>query len=158
MNKNLIHLTLLVLLSFFVCMPVLAQEFPPLPGVKTIAERTVPAPVGVSPELSAIITSHQIPPHIPAPTTQEEWLELQERWDAPFVEVSRVAAKRLGATYETKNIAGVPCYLVTPKEIGERFKDSWLVHLHGGAFVFGGGEGDLDRLSPPTTPPLSCGG
>ena len=143
MNKNLIHLTLLVLLSFFVCIPLLAQEFPPLPGVKTIAERTVPAPVGVSPELSAIITSHQIPPHIHAPTTQEGWLELQERWDAPFAEVSRVAAKRLGATYETKNIAGVPCYLVTPKEIGERFKDSWLVHLHGGAFVFGGGEASV---------------
>ena len=25
-------------------------------------------------------------------------------------------------------------------EVGERFKDRWLVHLHGGAFVFGGGE------------------
>lgn len=140
MNKNPIQITLSIVLALFVCIPAFAQEFPPFPGVKTIAERTVPAPVGVSPELSAVITGHQIPPHIPAPTTQEEWIELQKKWDAPFAEASRAIAKRLGATYVTKNIAGVPCYLVTPREIGERFKDRWLVHLHGGAFVFGGGE------------------
>lgn len=143
MNENLIRLIISIVFTLFACMPVSAQELPQLPGVKTMGERTVPAPVGVSPELSAIIASHQIPPYIPAPTTQKEWLELQEQFDAPFAEVARGAAEKLGATYETKNIGGVPCFLVTPKEIGERFKDRWLVHIHGGAFVFGGGESAL---------------
>jgi acetyl esterase/lipase len=143
MNKILIRLTAFIALTIFACVPSFAQDFPPLPGVKTMAERTIPPPVGVSPELSAIIASHQIPPYVPSPTTQEEWLELQEKFDAPFAEEARAAAKRLGVTYETKNIAGVPCYLVTPKEISERFKDRWLVHIHGGAFVFGGGDSAL---------------
>ena len=37
----------------------------------------------------------------------------------------------------------MPCFLVTPKTVGERFKDRWFVHLHGGAFVLNGGEGCL---------------
>lgn len=109
----------------------------------TLSERTVPVPVGMSPEMTAIIANRQIPPTLPVPETQEEWLNLQAAVDAPFDVVSQTAAKQLGATYEVKQIAGVPCYLVTPKKIGERFKDVWLVHLHGGAFVFGGGEAAL---------------
>lgn len=140
MSKNLIHFSLSLLLSLIVCMPAFALEFPPVPGVMTMGERIVPAPVGLSPELSEIIAGRQIPPEIPAPSSQEEWLVIQEQWDLPFVDLARAAAKRLGATYEEKEIGGVPCYIVTPREIGERFKDSILVHLHGGAFVFGGGE------------------
>jgi monoterpene epsilon-lactone hydrolase len=140
MNKNLIRLTISLVLALFACGPSYAQEFPPMPGVKTLPERTVPVPPGLSPELSAIIGNHQIPPYIPAPTSLEGWLEMQRMWDEPFDEMSRVAAKNLGATYEPMKIAGVPCYLVTPNEIDERFKDLWFVHIHGGAFVFGGGE------------------
>ena len=140
MSKNPIHFSVSLLLSLILAIPAFAQEFPPVSGVMTMGERIVPAPVGLSSELGAIIADHQIPPVISPPTTQEGWLEIQEQWDAPFAEMSQAAAKRLGATYAAKEIAGVPCYLVTPNEIGERFKDSILVHLHGGAFVFGGGE------------------
>jgi len=143
MNKNLIRFTIPIVIAVFACAPGSAQEFPPLPGAKIMTKRTVPVPVGVSPELREIIASHQIPPSVPAPTTEGEWLELQEKFDAPFAKVARAAAKRLGVTYEKKNIAGVPCYLVTPKEIKKRFKDRWFVHLHGGAFVFGGGDSAL---------------
>jgi acetyl esterase/lipase len=50
-------------------------------------------------------------------------------------------AEKLGASWKAIEVAGVPCFLVTPKKIGERFKDRWLVHIHGGAFVLNGGEG-----------------
>ncbi len=116
------------------------QEFPPVQGVKTMTERSVPTPVGLSPELTEIIADHQIPPFIAAPSTQEEWLALQKAWDAPFSEISRAFADRIGATYESTTVAGVPCFLVTPSVVSDRFEDVWLVHLHGGAFVFGGGE------------------
>ena len=52
-------------------------------------------------------------------------------------------AKKVGASYESMKIDGVPCYLVTPMRIGDHFKDCWLVHLHGGAIVFGGSEAAL---------------
>ncbi len=141
MKKKISSATLFIIsATLIVTISVYAQEFPPFPGVKTMGERIVPAPVGLSSELGAIIANHQIPPVISPPATQEGWLELQAQWDAPFAEMSQDAAKRIGATYEAKEIAGVPCYVVTPNEIGERFKDSIFVHLHGGAFVFGGGE------------------
>ena len=126
----------------FLCLTAWAEE---APGAKTMAERTVPVPAGVSAELRAVIASHRIPPAAPtpAPTTREGWLKLQRTWDAPNAEVSRAVAKKIGATYESMKVGGVPCYLVTPKEIGKRFKDRWLVHIHGGAFVFNGGEASV---------------
>jgi len=139
MNKQQMRITTAGILALLTCMPGFTHDLPPLSGVKVLTERKVPSPVGVSQELGEIIASHRIPPYLPAPTTQEEWLELQKAFDAPFAEASRVAAKTLGMTVEEKNIAGVPCYLITPKEIGERFKDRQLIHIHGGAFVFNGG-------------------
>ena len=141
-TSNIIPVFTLIL-GFFVSALSFAQELPPQPGAKVMPERVVPTPVGVSVEFGEIIASHQIPPALPVPKNQEEWLALQEEWDAPFAEVARSAAKKLGLTYEQKEIAGVPCYVVTPKEIADRFKGRSLIHLHGGAFVFGGGEASV---------------
>jgi acetyl esterase/lipase len=115
-----------------------AQESP---GSKAMEERTVPVPTGVSKEFHELIATRQIPPALPVPQTREEWLEVQQKWDAENANVARDLAKKLGATWESMEVAGVPCFLVTPKKIGERFKDRWLVHIHGGAFVLNGGEG-----------------
>jgi acetyl esterase/lipase len=112
-----------------------------LPGAKTMAERTVPAPAGVSAELRELITSRQIAPAMPVPTTRDAWLDVQRNWDEANAAVARDFARKHGATYESMEVAGVPCFLVTPREVGERFEDRWLVHVHGGAFVLNGGEG-----------------
>ena len=122
----------------FLWLPAWAEE---APGAKTMAERSVPVPAGVSAELRELIAGRQLPPAVPVPTTREGWLEVQQGWDQTNAAVARNFANKHGATYEPMEVAGVPCYLVTPKEIGERFKDRWLVHVHGGAFVLNGGEG-----------------
>ena len=55
-----------------------AQELLPVfPGVTTLGARVVPSPVGVSPEMTKIITARQIPPDIPVPATTQEWLKQQ---------------------------------------------------------------------------------
>lgn len=124
--------------------PALAQELLPVfPSVITLPDRTVPAPVGVSPELAAIITSRQMPPAIPVPETTEGWLELQQLFDAPGEEMGRQGAERLGVTFEVRDIAGVRVYIVTPAQLSERFQGRAFVHVHGGAFVFGGGDSAL---------------
>jgi acetyl esterase/lipase len=105
-----------------------------------MTERTVPAPAGVSAELRELISSREVPDPLRVPETDEEWLEVQRRWDADSAKVARTLAKKLGASFEPIEVAAVPCFLVTPKKIGERFGDRWLVHIHGGAFVFNGGE------------------
>ena len=136
--------THLALIAFaFLTAPWLTASSQEFLGEKRMENRTVPVPAGVSDQLRVIIAGHQVPTAAPAPTTREGWLELQRSFDAAGAEESRNAAKNTGATYEPMEIAGVPCYLVTPKEVGSRFKDRWLVHIHGGAFVFNGGEASV---------------
>ncbi len=121
-----------------------AQELLPVfPGVTTLGERTIPSPVGVSPEMTEIIGVRQIPPDIPAPSTRKAWLEFQALFDAPGEALGRQGAELTGTTYEVKAIAGVRTYFVTPKKINDRFADRLFVHTHGGAFVFGGGDSAL---------------
>nr|ACZ16565.1 putative esterase [uncultured bacterium] len=121
-----------------------AQELPPIfPGVTTLGERTIPAPVGISPEMLEVVKERQIPPVIPAPETTEGWLELQALFDVAGEELGRAAAAYNEVTYEVKEIAGVRTYIVTPKELNERWGDRFFVHTHGGAFVFGGGDSAL---------------
>lgn len=106
----------------------------------TMDARAIPTPAGISAEFAQILENRVIPEPLPVPTNTEEWIALQTQFDAPGVEVTRKALERSGATYETKQIAGVETFLVTPKNVAPEYKDKWLVHIHGGAFVFGGGE------------------
>jgi acetyl esterase/lipase len=106
-------------------------------------DRSVPSTFGVSPEMTDVIAARQIPPDLPPPTTKQEWLQLQEAVDAPGGELAQEGAKRLEVSYEVKEIAGVRTYMVTPKKINKRFADRVFVHVHGGAFVFGGGDSAL---------------
>jgi acetyl esterase/lipase len=128
----------LVVVVSFMLLDVRAQE---VPDGRIMAERIIPPPAGVSVELRELIASRPTAPAMPVPTTREAWLEVQKTWDEANAAVARDFAKKHSATYEPMEVAGVPCFLVTPRTVSERFKDRWLVHLHGGAFVLNGGEG-----------------
>ncbi len=145
MKRNIvIRIILIVVLALFIKTPNIAQELPPVfPGVTTLGERTIPAPAGLSPEMLEVVKERQFPPVIPVPETTEKWLEFQKFLDTAGEELARQAAKYNGATHEVRKIAGVRTYLVTPKKINERFADRVFVHVHGGAFVFGGGDSAL---------------
>ncbi|MFO6425414.1 alpha/beta hydrolase [Motilimonas sp. KMU-193] len=113
----------------------------------TLESRTIPAPVGVSSPLAEIVQQREIPAAIPVPTNQAEWFTLQQTWDAPGNAQAKEIVARLGIKVTEQEIAGVKTYKLTPKEIAPEFKDRWLVHIHGGAFVFGGGESALREAS-----------
>jgi acetyl esterase/lipase len=138
------HLGSSIAVALFVSTPAFAQELPPIfPGVTTLGERTIPAPVGLSPEMIEVVRERQIPPVIPAPETTEAWLEFQALFDAAGEELGRQAAEFNEVTYEVRDIASVRAYVVTPKEVDERWGDRVFVHVHGGAWVFGGGDSAL---------------
>jgi epsilon-lactone hydrolase len=123
---------------------VIAQELPSIfPGVTTLGERTIPAPVGLSPEMLEVVKERQIPPVIPVPETTEAWLEFQARFDKAGEELGRKAAAYNQVTYKVTEIAGVRTYVVTPKKFDKRWGDRVFVHIHGGAWVFGGGDSAL---------------
>lgn len=72
-TRFLQYLVIPVAVSLFFCSPAVAQELPPIfPGVTTLGERTVPAPVGISPQMLEVVKERQIPPVIPAPETTGE--------------------------------------------------------------------------------------
>jgi len=142
----LFHISLSVFLVFFTFTLSLARELPAVsPGNTTLAERSIPAPAGLSPEMLEVVKQRQIPPVMPAPATREGWLEFQKKFDAYGAELGLKSAKHNGATWEVKQIAGVRTYLVTPKKINKRFAGRVFVHTHGGAFVLGGGDAVLQE-------------
>lgn len=138
------RLSISAAVSLFTCSLAVAQELPPVfPGVTTLGERTIPAPVGISPEMLEIVKTRQIPPVIPVPETTEDWLELQALFDVAGDKLGRAAAAYNDVSYQVKVIAGVRTYIVTPKTVDARWGDRVFVHTHGGAFVFGGGDSAL---------------
>ncbi|WP_236798251.1 hypothetical protein [Aliivibrio fischeri] len=108
-----------------------------------LQERTVPTPVGISTEFAQLFENRVTPPALPVPNNTAEWLALQAQFDAPGIKMAQQGLERLDVTYEVKQFAGVETFFVTPKNIAPEYKDKWLVHIHGGAFVFGGGESAL---------------
>lgn len=109
----------------------------------TLDKHVIPAPTGVSNEFATIVENRTIPPMLPVPSSTGEWLALQKQFDAAGIEQAKQAAKRLDVKYESKQVAGVDTFIVTPKNIAPQYKDKKLFHIHGGAFVFGGGKAAL---------------
>lgn len=106
-------------------------------------ERSIPTPAGVSMELAQILENRTIPAPLPVPNSTEQWQALQKQFDAPGIEISHQVVSRFEVSYEAKQFAGVDTFFVTPKHVAPEYKDKWLVHIHGGAFVFGGGDSAL---------------
>ena len=141
-KSRIIGFGLAVILA--VSAPVLAWDIPAIfPGIITLGERKIPAPVGISPQMLDVVKERQIPPIIPAPESTEAWLELQASFDVPGEELGRSAADYNDVTYDVQDVAGVRTYFLTPKVINERWGDRVFVHTHGGAWVFGGGDSVL---------------
>jgi acetyl esterase/lipase len=76
-----------------------------------------------------------------APGSAEEWKALVAQ--ASKLEMIRIAELRrhFDVDVTERTIAGVRCYLVTPKTIPRKNRNRLLVNVHGGGYVFGPGEG-----------------
>lgn len=103
----------------------------------SIPAKELPLPTTVSPELAEVIA--QPLAEFPTARTTEAWKKLEETYDAKRGTETRALAEALGVTIEDTTVGGVPCFVVTPKQIADANKDRLLVHLHGGAYVLGGG-------------------
>lgn len=115
------------------CTAALAQE-------AWIVERTIPAPIAVSPELHAAISKSPAPKSkFDLPTTTKGWLERTTRDSEMFGHLVTAAAQQWDVTIEPGEIAGVKVYYVTPPEIAEQNKDRLFYNVHGGGFTIGFG-------------------
>ncbi len=107
--------------------------------VRTIPERSLPVPTTVSPELQKVIAFVNPPNQFAVPKSRAEWAALQAGTPAMLENVTKLR-ESLGLGLERRVIAGVNCFVITPKDIPKRNRHRLLLHVHGGGYVFGGGE------------------
>ncbi len=110
-------------------------------GRRAVPARILPVPEDASKELQALIRA-PYPPNVlaPPPRTREEWAALDKNYDAQWSKTLAELRKSLDVVVEPATIAGVKTYVVSPAQLPARNRDRLLVHVHGGAYVAGGGE------------------
>ena len=111
-----------------------------------IAMRQVPPPAGASERLRKSIASTPAPAvsgQDEAPQTNAQWRSAQVQEQE--IEVARIArwADTLGVRVEEKEVGGTPVFELTPLNLNESNKNRLFIHLHGGAYVFGGGRAGI---------------
>lgn len=104
---------------------------------RDIPAKKVPVPTSLSPELTRVVAEPI--QAFPTPKTSDQWRQAQKSLDTARTELTKKLAASTGAKIEEIQIAGVRCHRVTPAEISKGFENRLLVHVHGGAFVLGGG-------------------
>ena len=82
------------------------------------------------------------------PQTESEWLAFIAAFDKPIVEGVRDVIAQSPITVERDEIEGVTVYHVIPNEIDPAHKDHLFVHIHGGAYILGGGEACMGEAIP----------
>jgi len=107
--------------------------------MRTIPSRVLPVPATVSPELQQAIALEWTGSQSPVSFTAEQWKALVKERDAVRLELIR-GLSHLRVSVEETVVGGVRAYRVRPVEIAPENRNRLLVHLHGGSYVFFGGE------------------
>jgi epsilon-lactone hydrolase len=116
------------------------QCFAQTAPVHTIPARTIPTPTTVSPELQKVIARTCRLPSSPPPRTNEEWEASIHASDAEGDKSFDQLQKKFHVTVEEGKLGGVTIYDVKPDVIPEEKRRRVLMHVHGGAYVYGGGK------------------
>lgn len=114
----------------------LAQQ----PAERTIPGRNIPVPTTVSPQLQKVIAPAWRGSKSPMTLTNDEWKAMQKQRDEAAGKAEQALKQSLHVTVQEEKIAGVRVYRVKPQTIAPENRNRLLVHVHGGAYVFGGGE------------------
>ena len=117
-------------------------------GTWALGSRTLPAPAGASDALRESIAGAPEPDVAAsaqfAPASREEW-------DAILTERSQqgagVLAELPGVTVEQADIDGVVVRHVRPADVRPEHAAHLFVHVHGGAYVFGGGDATVSEAA-----------
>src|ERR1700704_2754451 len=107
---------------------------------RIVPARTIPVPSTVSPELEKVIAPAWSGNKSPMTLTSDEWKALQKRTDEGRAKTLQPVKQKFHVSVQEEKIAGVRVYRVKPPSIATENRNRLLVHVHGGAYVFGGGE------------------
>lgn len=115
-------------------------------GSVQIAERTIPVPASISPEAQAKLkdavgpdgTPYNALHTMPDENDPDAWRSLKRAADARYAAAIRERSQTGSVEIETTLIGSAKVHIATPLE--PVCEDCVYLDLHGGAFVFGGGE------------------
>ena len=112
---------------------------------RTVPARDLPVPPGASDALQAAIAAAGGNVNINAraavvPTTEAEWRAIIEARDLKIDGFLEAQAAQFKTHFERSELAGVAIHRVTPDVLAPDAGGRVLLYLHGGAYVFGGGD------------------
>jgi acetyl esterase/lipase len=105
-----------------------------------VPERVIPVPLTVSPEAQAFLARGLpiMPPEIPH-TDKDAWRAYTSAVEAQMLQIQGMRAKAYPAAIAEHRLSEVTLYEVTPETAKPAHADKVLLHIHGGAFIVGGG-------------------
>lgn len=104
------------------------------------ATRGFPVPDTVSPELQALIAEPPTPFWNLHPKNAQEWKTLASEFAEAMSQYLPQLRETLGVAASAGSMAGVPVFILSPKELPAENADRVLLHFHGGGYVLGPGE------------------
>jgi monoterpene epsilon-lactone hydrolase len=107
---------------------------------RDLPARRIPVPTTVSPELQKVIAPAWTGNRDATTFTTQQWKAFQKSTDDAGAKALQPLKQRLHVTVEEQKIAGVRVYRVKPEAVVPENRSRLLVHVHGGAYVIGGGE------------------
>ena len=116
-----------------------------------LASKIIPIPAGASESLQNSLLSINQPDVTlrknQSPKSLEDWNQLiAERAKTRNVPLKQVE-KMLNVKIKKDLIDGIKVYWVTPNKTAEAHKDHILLYVHGGAYVFGGGDASVSEAA-----------
>ena len=102
--------------------------------------RSFPVPDTVSPELRALIAAPPPSYWNLYPKTTQKWKDWVNELASAMSQPLPQLREQMGVTVSTGNIAGVPIFTLSPKELPAANAERILLHFHGGGYVLGPGE------------------
>ena len=118
-------------------------------GARSIDARTVPVPAAASQALRDSIAAAEAVPAVGdaagLPETDAEWAAFVAAADAAAGVGVDAAAQQLGVTIERGEVEGVAVHRVTPNDVDPAHADHLFLFVHGGGYVFGGGDASVQE-------------
>jgi acetyl esterase/lipase len=118
------------------------DETNPQPWV--ISERKLPAPAAASEVLRTLLLNTPRPDAAAmrqnAPQSEAELRQLVDLRNTETAKFAKSLAAQLSVSIESGEIAGVPVFWVAPADVASQHSNHLFIHVHGGAYMIGGGE------------------
>ena len=117
-----------------------------------VKSRVVPAPAGASDELRRSVATTPMPDPSAARMMFKndkaiDWNEMIKARSSSRGSSASKLVESLGVSIEKHKIEGVTIYHVDPGKVDPKFSNSLFLYVHGGAYVFGGGDGSVSEAA-----------